>query len=100
MLSDRTAEAFVVTYFCLANSIKNRLLYILQLLLGDPNAIQSLVGDWQVFYDSFDVKISLSTIREYGSTLYVGMARKKNGRPYISIASDELKSLIIYTDKF
>ena len=62
MLSDRKAEAFVVTYFSLANSIKNRLLYILQLLLGDPNAIQSLVGDWQVFYDSFDVKISLSTI--------------------------------------
>ena len=41
-----------------------------------------------------------SCIREYGSTLYVGMARKKNGRPYISIASDELKSLVIYTDKF
>ena len=39
-------------------------------------------------------------IREYGSTLYVGMAREKNGRPYISIASDELKSLVIYTDKF
>ena len=34
-------------------------------------------------------------IREYGSTLYVGMARKKNGRLYISIASDELKSLVI-----
>ena len=40
------------------------------------------------------------SIREYGSTLYVGMARKKNGRPYISIASDELKSLVIYTGKF
>ena len=39
-------------------------------------------------------------IREYGSTLYVGMARKTNGWPYISIASDELKSLVIYTDKF
>ena len=39
-------------------------------------------------------------IREYGSTLYVGMARKKNGRPCISIASDELKSLVIYTHKF
>ena len=39
-------------------------------------------------------------IREYGSTLYVEMAREKNGRPYISIASDELKSLVIYTDKF
>ena len=39
-------------------------------------------------------------IREYGSTLYVGMARKKNGCPYISIASDELKSLVLYTDKF
>ena len=36
-------------------------------------------------------------IREYGSTFYVGMARKRNGRPYISIASDELKSLVIYT---
>ena len=41
-----------------------------------------------------------SSIREYGSTLYVGMARKKNGRLYISLASDELKSLVIYTDKF
>ena len=39
-------------------------------------------------------------IRENGSTLYIGMARKKNGRPYISIASGELKSLVIYTDKF
>ena len=39
-------------------------------------------------------------IREHGSTLYVGMAPKTNGRPYISIASDELKSLVIYTDKF
>ena len=39
-------------------------------------------------------------IREYGSTLYVGMAPKQNGRPYISIASDELKSLVIYTEKF
>ena len=37
-------------------------------------------------------------IREYGSTLYVGMAWEKNGCPYIS--SDELKSLVIYTDKF
>ena len=32
--------------------------------------------------------------REYSSTLYVGMARKQNGHPYISIASDELKSLV------
>ena len=39
-------------------------------------------------------------IREYGSTLYVGMPRKKNGRPYISIAIDDLKSLVIYTDRF
>ena len=39
-------------------------------------------------------------IREYGSTLYVGMARKKHGHLYISIASGELKSLVIYTDKF
>ena len=29
--------------------------------------------------------------------LYVGMARKKNGHPYIS--SDKLKSLVIYTYK-
>ena len=40
------------------------------------------------------------SIREYGSTLYVGMAQEKNGHPYISIASDELKSLVIYTDRF
>ena len=38
-------------------------------------------------------------IREYGSTVYVGMARKENGRPYISIASDELNSVVIYTYK-
>ena len=36
-------------------------------------------------------------IREYGSTLYVGMAQKTNGRSYISI---DLKSLVIYTDRF
>ena len=35
-------------------------------------------------------------IREYGSTLYVGMAPKKNGRPYISIGTNELKSLQIH----
>ena len=40
------------------------------------------------------------TIREYGSTLYVGMAGKKNDHPYNSIASDKLKSLVIYTGKF
>ena len=39
-------------------------------------------------------------VSESTVVLYVGMARKKNGRPYISIASDELKSLVIYTDKF
>ena len=33
-------------------------------------------------------------IREYSSTLYVGMAWKKKSRPYISIVSDELKSLL------
>ena len=49
---------------------------------------------WICEYDA------LLTIREYGSTLYVGMAPKKNGRPYISIASDELKSLVIYADRF
>ena len=39
--------------------------------------------------------MSLNTIiTEYGSTLYVGMALKKNGHPCISIASDELKSLV------
>ena len=41
----------------------------------------------------------ISLLSEYGSTLYVGMAAKKNGRPYISIASDKLKSLVIYTYK-
>ena len=39
-------------------------------------------------------KLVKCCIREYGSTLYVGMAWKNNGRPYISIASDELKSLL------
>ena len=39
-------------------------------------------------------------IRKYGSTLYVGMALKQNGRPYISIGTNELKSLLIYTDEF
>ena len=37
-------------------------------------------------------------IREYGSTLYVGMAQNENSRP--TIASDELKSLVIYTHTF
>ena len=32
------------------------------------------------------------------STLW-WVAQKRDGRPYISIASDELKSLVIYTDK-
>ena len=36
-------------------------------------------------------------IREYGSTLYVGMA-EKNGCPYISIAKGKLKSLVIHID--
>ena len=44
--------------------------------------------------------VTLYIIREYGSILYVGMAWKNNGRLYISFASDELKSLVIYTDKF
>ena len=35
-------------------------------------------------------------IRENGSTLYIGMAREKNGRPYISIASSELFISSIY----
>ena len=30
----------------------------------------------------------------------VGMAPKKNGHPYNSIATNELKSLLIYTDMF
>ena len=46
-----------------------------------------------------DDNIIFIYIREYGSTLYVGMARKKNGRPYISIANGKLKSLVIYTNK-
>ena len=36
-------------------------------------------------------------IGEYGSTLYVGMARKKMAA---YTASDELKSLVIFTDRF
>ena len=39
------------------------------------------------------------SIREYSSILCVGMAREKNGRPYISIASGKLKSLLICTYK-
>ena len=37
-------------------------------------------------------------IREYGSTLYVGMAREKNCCH--TVASDQLKSLVVYTDRF
>ena len=37
-------------------------------------------------------------IREYGSTLYVGMAQKKMAAHTNSIASDELNSLVIYTE--
>ena len=51
------------------------------------------IVDYVILYRKY------TSIREYGSTLYVGMAPKKNGRPYISIASDELKSLVIYTDR-
>ena len=39
----------------------------------------------------FCIKHYIEFIREYGSTLYVGIALKKDGRPYISIARDELK---------
>ena len=38
-------------------------------------------------------------ISESTVVLYVGMAREKNGRPYISIGSDKLKSLVICTYK-
>ena len=38
-------------------------------------------------------------IIEYGNTLYVGMALKKMAAIH-SIASDQLKSLVIYTDRF
>ena len=41
-----------------------------------------------------DMKYYMGSIREYGSTLYVGMA---NACPYISVAGDELKFLPIYT---
>ena len=58
-----------------------------------------LIITCMIVYDIIHKPNSL-TIREYGSTLYVGMAWKKNGRPYISIASDDLKSLVIYTDRF
>ena len=42
----------------------------------------------------------MNIIRENGITLYVGMAPQKNGCPYNSIATNELKSLLIYTDMF
>ena len=35
-------------------------------------------------------------IREYNSNLWDHQER--NGRPYISVASDKLKSLLIHTD--
>ena len=38
-------------------------------------------------------------IREYSSALYVGLAWKKNGHPYISYTGGKLKSLLMYTDK-
>ena len=38
-------------------------------------------------------------ISESTVVLYVGMAREKNDRPYISIGSDKLKSLVICTYK-
>ena len=50
--------------------------------------------------NSISYSSSRCVIREYSSALYLGMAPKKNGRPYISIASGELKSLVIYIDKF
>ena len=53
----------------------------------------------QATNNTVDIETEHSDIREYGSTLYVGMARKKNGRPYISIANGKLKSLVIYTNK-
>ena len=43
-----------------------------------------------------DMKYYMGSIREYSSTLYVGM---DNGCPYTSTASDELKSLLKYTGK-
>ena len=43
-----------------------------------------------------DMKYYIGSIRECSSTLYVGMA---NGWPYTSTASDELKSLLIFTGK-
>ena len=60
-----------------------------------------LAPQWLAFMLAFSsiAFTVITTIRDYGSTVYVGMARKQNGRPYISIASDELKSLVIYTDK-
>ena len=45
---------------------------------------------------NFDVAVAMVYKYIYGSTLYVGMTRKTNGCPYISIASDDLKSLVIY----
>ena len=52
----------------------------------------------QYMYNNYII-IYILIIREYGSTLYVGMARKKNGCPYISIVNGKLESLVIYTNK-
>ena len=57
-----------------------------------------LIGQ-NYIYSCNHFKNGFMNIREYGSTLYVGMARKKNGHPCISIASGKLKSLLMYTDR-
>ena len=79
-------------------------LQLLQLLTTLPKQVYTRVCVCLCVYVCpsvlLSVCLSVCVIREYGSTLYVGMAPKKNGHPYISIATNELKSLLIYTDRF
>ena len=71
------------------------------LLDGHERTIRS--GTIQYVYEAkylIIVTCGFIIIREYGSALYVGMARKKtNGHQYILIVIVKLKSLLIYTDR-
>ena len=61
------------------------------------NNKQLLIATWHI-YTIYCKHVVLfhASISHYSSTLYVGMASKNNAYPYISIASDDLKYLIIY----
>ena len=52
-----------------------------------------------LFQDSYLNELLIIADYLSESTVVLGMARKKNGRPYISIANGKLKSLVIYTNK-